>query len=86
MTEPVSIQQVDDWVKHRPEAKSIKWVVPFIDTHAVKVVRIEAPPYTADVDEAFEGDLLELLSYKITNDKQGSPKLNYRTQRLLTTP
>jgi len=83
MTEPVSIHLLDYWLQHHPEAHRVKWVVPFINTKTSLVVRIEAHPYDVDVKESFKGNLLELLSYKIANNQQGSPILNYQSQRLL---
>ena len=82
MADPVTITQLQSWLK-LPEARRVKWVVPFINPRTSMIVRIEALPYDVDVKEAWEGDLLELLSYKITNDQQGSPILNYSALRLL---
>ena len=82
MVAPVSLTQFQSWLE-LPEARTVKWVVPFINPHTSMVVRIEAHPYDVDVKEAGKGDLLELLSYKIANNQQGSPILNYSALRLL---
>jgi hypothetical protein len=82
MTDPVTLAQFLSWLE-LPEARAVKWVVPFINPHTSMVVRIEALPYHADVKEAGEGDLLELLSYKINKNKQGSALLNFRCTSLL---